>query len=146
MLRCEVWYVQGMQLKRDETLVGMSILPANVTSAAAGAEGGATPMVLLVTAQGLGKRVPAEAFKLQHRAGMGNIAITCNAGDRLMALHVVCCVYPPCTASHDFPHPRSLQTYCYYVTCLKFHLARSLYLLLALCCSILSTFLPNTAV
>ena len=94
VLRCEVWCVQGMQLKRDETLVGMSILPANVTSAA-GAEGGATPMVLLVTAQGLGKRVPAEAFKLQHRAGMGNIAITCNAGDRLMALHVVCCVYPP---------------------------------------------------
>lgn len=103
MLRCEVWYVQGMQLKRDETLVGMSILPANVTSAAAGAEGGATPMVLLVTAQGLGKRVPAEAFKLQHRAGMGNIAITCNAGDRLMALHVVCCVYPPCSAPHNAP-------------------------------------------
>ena len=78
-----------MRLERKETLVGMSILSASVTSAAA-AEGGATPTVLLVTAQGLGKRLPAEAFKLQHRAGIGNIAIKCNAGDRLMALHVVC--------------------------------------------------------
>lgn len=80
--------LQGMQLKRNETLVGMSILSASATSAAA-AEGAASPTVLLVTAQGLGKRVPAEAFPLQRRAGMGNIAIKCNPGDRLVALHVV---------------------------------------------------------
>lgn len=82
-----------MRLERNETLVGMSILSASVTSAAGGKGGGggsATPTVLLVTAQGLGKRLPAEVFKLQHRAGVGNIAIKCNAGDRLMALHVVC--------------------------------------------------------
>ena len=87
-----------MQLKRNETLVGMSILSASATSAAA-AEGAASPTVLLVTAQGLGKRVPAEAFPLQRRAGMGNIAIKCNPGDRLVALHVVCalaCFLPSC--------------------------------------------------
>ncbi|KAL3143174.1 hypothetical protein ABBQ38_002033 [Trebouxia sp. C0009 RCD-2024] len=80
--------LRGMQLKRNETLVGMSILSASATSAAA-AEGAASPTVLLVTAQGLGKRVPVEAFPLQRRAGMGNIAIKCNPGDRLVALHVV---------------------------------------------------------
>lgn len=91
-----------MQLKRNETLVGMSILSASATSAAA-AEGAASPTVLLVTAQGLGKRVPVEAFPLQRRAGMGNIAIKCNPGDRLVALHVVgtaasgpCCHPPTC--------------------------------------------------
>lgn len=47
------------------------------------------PTVLLVTAQGLGKRVPVESFKLQRRGGMGTIAIKCNAGDKLVALHVV---------------------------------------------------------
>ena len=94
--RGEVWCVQGMRLERKETLVGMSILSASVTSAAA-TKRGATPTVLLVTAQGLGKRLPAEAFKLQHRAGVGNIAIKCNAGDRLMALHVVGCVCPSCS-------------------------------------------------
>ena len=98
VFKCEVWCVQGMRLERKETLVGMSILSASVTSAAA-AEGGATPTVLLVTAQGLGKRLPAEAFKLQHRAGMGNIAIKCNDGDRLMALHVVRCMYPLCSVA-----------------------------------------------
>lgn len=85
-----MWGLQGMRLERNATLVGMSILSASVTSAAAGKGAAvATPTVLLVTAQGLGKRLPAEVFKLQHRAGVGNIAIKCNAGDRLMALHVV---------------------------------------------------------
>ena len=92
-----------MALAKSETLIGMSILPASVASAME-SEGGsqeseeedssggsttATPSVLLVTAQGLGKRVPVAAFKLQHRAGKGNIAIKCNPGDRLVALHVV---------------------------------------------------------
>ncbi len=87
-------------MKKDETVVGMSILPASVVSELEQAEAASsksksgspppkTPTVLLVTAQGLGKRVPVEAFKLQHRAGKGNIAIKCNPGDRLVALHVV---------------------------------------------------------
>ena len=91
--------MQAMELSKGETLVGMSILPASVTSDKAEAKvttPSPTPTVLLVTSQGLGKRVPIEAFKLQHRAGKGNIAIKCNPGDRLIALHVVlplcCCV------------------------------------------------------
>ena len=93
--------LQAMALAKNETLIGMSILPASVASVME-SEGGsqeseeedsssttATPSVLLVTAQGLGKRVPVAAFKLQHRAGKGNIAIKCNPGDRLVALHVV---------------------------------------------------------
>lgn len=92
--------------------MGMSILSASVTSAAA-AEGGATPTVLLVTAQGLGKRLPAEAFKLQHRAGMGNIAIKCNAGDRLMALHVVRHLYPSCKCCHNAHLLFTLQSSCH---------------------------------
>lgn len=86
-----------MQLKRNETLVGMSILGPSPVSAAGG-PASPSPTVLLVTAQGLGKRVPAEAFPLQRRGGMGNIAIKCNPGDRLMALHVVllaCFLLPP---------------------------------------------------
>lgn len=95
-----------MALAKNETLVGMSILPASVVSEieaesaepsneedsnedSSSSSTGSTPSVLLVTAQGLGKRVPVEAFKLQHRAGKGNIAIKCNPGDRLVALHVV---------------------------------------------------------
>lgn len=96
-----------MALAKNETLVGMSILPASVVSeieaesaepsneedsnedSSSSGSTGSTPSVLLVTAQGLGKRVPVEAFKLQHRAGKGNIAIKCNPGDRLVALHVV---------------------------------------------------------
>jgi len=93
-----------MALSKNETLIGMSILPASVVSemesedgsqegkkadSSSGGSTSATPSVLLVTAQGLGKRVPVAAFKLQHRAGKGNIAIKCNAGDRLVALHVV---------------------------------------------------------
>ena len=92
-----------MELKRGETLVGMSILSASVGTAGDGegeGEGeGGVPTVLLVTAQGLGKRLPADAFKLQHRAGVGNIAIKCNDGDRLMALHVVCLL--PCILRSD---------------------------------------------
>ncbi len=93
-----------MALAKNETLIGMSILPASVASvmeseggsqeseeedSSSGSSTSATPSVLLVTAQGLGKRVPVAAFKLQHRAGKGNIAIKCNPGDRLVALHVV---------------------------------------------------------
>ena len=94
-----------MALSKNETLIGMSILPASVASEMESESGSpeseeedssgsssstsATPSVLLVTAQGLGKRVPVAAFKLQHRAGKGNIAIKCNPGDRLVALHVV---------------------------------------------------------
>ena len=92
-----------MALAKNEALIGMSILPASVASVmeseggsqeseeedSSGSSTTATPSVLLVTAQGLGKRVPVAAFKLQHRAGKGNIAIKCNPGDRLVALHVV---------------------------------------------------------
>lgn len=75
----------------------MSILSACVTSQIEGSAGnkGSTkkessiPTVLLVTAQGVGKQVPAEAFQLQHRNGKGMIAIKCHTGDKLVALHVV---------------------------------------------------------
>ena len=80
-----------MALGKGETLVGMSILPAGVASEDQnGSSSAPKPTVLLVTAHGLGKRVPADAFPLQRRAGKGNIAIKCNPGDRLIALHVVC--------------------------------------------------------
>lgn len=74
----------------------MSILPATVTKSSqqqeVEEEDDSTPSiasVLLVTEQGLGKRVRVEAFKLQHRGGVGSIAIKCNPGDRLVGLHVV---------------------------------------------------------
>ena len=82
-----------MTLDKGEHIVGMSILPAGVVSdqkeeqeVKADAAG---PSVLLVTAQGLGKRVAAQAFRLQHRGGKGTLALTCNPGDRLVGLHVV---------------------------------------------------------
>jgi len=66
--------LQAMALAKNETLIGMSILPASVasvmeseggsqeseeedSSGGSGSSTTATPSVLLVTAQGLGKRV-----------------------------------------------------------------------------------------
>lgn len=106
-------FLQGIDFAKGQTLVGMSIVPQAVASldpsaatddddSSPAAQGPASaessaeseallaaPAVLLVTSQGLGKRVPVQAFKLQKRGGMGTIAIKCNPGDKLVALHVV---------------------------------------------------------
>ena len=87
--------LQAMTLDKGEHIVGMSILPAGVASDQDIQQPDVTaPTVLLVTAQGLGKRVPVHAFRLQRRAGKGMAALTCNSGDRLVGLHVV---WPECS-------------------------------------------------
>ena len=125
-------YLQAMDFAKGQTLVGMSIVPQAVASqdpsdaiddddsspaaqdtvsadAANESEAElAAPAVLLVTAQGLGKRVPVKSFKLQKRGGMGAIAIKCNPGDKLVALHVV---------SDQNVHVQHLA--CHAVLCLK---------------------------
>jgi DNA gyrase subunit A len=51
---------------------------------------GEGPWILVVTAGGLGKRVPVTQFRLQNRAGMGVLAIKFRKkGDKLAALRVV---------------------------------------------------------
>jgi len=48
------------------------------------------PWVLVITASGLGKRVPVSQFRLQNRAGMGLVAIKFRKDqDRLVALRIV---------------------------------------------------------
>ena len=107
-----------MDFADGQTLIGMSIVPAGLPSdgsqdsaspaddsadeeSAAAEESSsqelAGPAVLLVTAQGLGKRVPVGSFRLQKRGGMGSIAIKCNPGDKLVALHVVSCMTCQCS-------------------------------------------------
>lgn len=101
--------VRAMALRDGDTLISMDILSSQVVEAvqaAAEAEGddaaedeNATvqsqgPWVLVVTANGLGKRVPVSQFRLQKRAGMGLRAIKFRAGkgkteDHLVALRVV---------------------------------------------------------
>ncbi|KAK9814470.1 hypothetical protein WJX72_006459 [[Myrmecia] bisecta] len=76
----------SMNLEQGATLVGMSILPVGPQ---AGAAAGASPHVLLVTAQGLGKRTPVNEFRMLRRGAKGVRAIKLQDGDRLAALHVV---------------------------------------------------------
>lgn len=105
--------VQTMKLEKGAQIVAMAVLPPGIapsggddsedeasSSAASGAgedEGGAggddpaaVPCLLLVTAQGLGKRVPIAQFRLRSgRIGAGVRAVTLNEGDRLAAVQVV---------------------------------------------------------
>ncbi|MEM6839953.1 MAG: DNA gyrase C-terminal beta-propeller domain-containing protein, partial [Cyanobacteria bacterium P01_C01_bin.120] len=76
--------VKAMNLRDGDDLISMDILPAQVTHAVEAAEAAGVdedsdeaaanslgPWVLLITAGGMGKRVPVSLFRLQNRAGMG---------------------------------------------------------------------------
>jgi DNA gyrase subunit A len=94
--------VRSMNLRDGDELISMDILPSQVVEAvvraadsgsddeddATGNEAG--PWVLVITASGLGKRVPVSKFRLQNRAGMGLMAIKFRKDeDALAALLVV---------------------------------------------------------
>ncbi len=98
--------VRAMALRDGDQVISMDILSSQVVEAIqAAAESGedegedenATvqsqgPWVLVVTANGLGKRVPVSQFRLQKRAGMGLRAIKFRSkgdADAMVALQVV---------------------------------------------------------
>ncbi|HIK44842.1 MAG TPA: DNA gyrase subunit A [Leptolyngbyaceae cyanobacterium M65_K2018_010] len=98
--------VRAMSLRDGDELISMDILPSQVVEAvvqATAAEDDSEdeeesvtpgsdvgPWVLVITASGLGKRVPVSKFRLQNRAGMGLMAIKFRReDDRLAALRVV---------------------------------------------------------
>ncbi|BDA50481.1 DNA gyrase subunit A [Coccomyxa sp. Obi] len=100
--------LKSMGLTGDARLVGMSVLPAGLSAPeASGSEtdddfaeedaaqppeelaDSPVPSLLLVTQQGLGKRVPLDLFRTQGRGGKGLRAIKLNEGDCLSALEVV---------------------------------------------------------
>ncbi|MBF2001259.1 MAG: DNA gyrase subunit A [Synechococcales cyanobacterium C42_A2020_086] len=97
--------VKAMALKSGDELISMDILPSQVVESIA-AEGDETeteldetleldcqsqgPWALVITTNGLGKRVPVGQFRLQNRAGMGLRAVKFRRpGDRLAALRIV---------------------------------------------------------
>jgi DNA gyrase subunit A len=80
--------VRSMNLRDGDELISMDILPSQVVEAVAQAAetdsddddtfteaNGTGPWALVITASGLGKRVPVSKFRLQNRAGMGLMAI-----------------------------------------------------------------------
>jgi DNA gyrase subunit A len=90
--------VRSMNLRDGDELISMDILPSQVVEAVVlanesdneegedvtpGTEGG--PWVLVITASGLGKRVPVSKFRLQNRAGMGLTAIKFRKDDDALA-------------------------------------------------------------
>jgi len=93
--------VRAMSLRNGDELISMDILPSQVVEAVvqatesgsnsdddddtvtSGSEDG--PWVLVITASGLGKRVPVAKFRLQNRAGMGLMAIKFRKGDDTLA-------------------------------------------------------------
>ncbi|WP_017298197.1 DNA gyrase subunit A [Nodosilinea nodulosa] len=92
--------VRAMSLRDGDELISMDILPTQVVEAVVqaaeaegdndettGNEGG--PWVLVITASGLGKRVPVAKFRLQNRAGMGLMAIKFRKGDDTLAALLV---------------------------------------------------------
>jgi DNA gyrase subunit A len=95
--------VKAMNLKDEDELISMDILPSQITHAVEEAEAtGADedtdeaaansqgPWVLLITAGGMGKRVPVSLFRLQNRAGMGLRALKFRLDeDSLVAVLVV---------------------------------------------------------
>ncbi len=93
--------VRAMALRNGDQLISMDILPATLTALVAEAGDDveedestdvttAGPWVLVVTAQGLGKRVPFAQFRIQKRAGLGLRAIKFRqASDELVALRIV---------------------------------------------------------
>ena len=104
-------FVQTMNLDPGSEIVAMSVLPKGLATAeeedgegaaddeadahedddeedaAGGTSSG--PSLLLITAQGLGKRTPVAAFRMQRRVGKGRKALKLNPGDRLAAAEVV---------------------------------------------------------
>ncbi|MEL6601658.1 MAG: DNA gyrase subunit A [Cyanobacteria bacterium J06614_10] len=95
--------VRAMSLRDGDQLISMDILPSQVVEevevAAADADDDADdenlneadqgPWVLVVSAAGLGKRVPVAKFRLQNRAGMGLVAMKFRKdGDELVALRI----------------------------------------------------------
>jgi DNA gyrase subunit A len=95
--------VRSMSLKKNDELISMDILPSQVVNEIAAAEleveveetedtpvVGNGPWLLVVTTNGLGKRVPVSKFRLQNRAGMGIMATKFKKkGDHIAALRVV---------------------------------------------------------
>jgi DNA gyrase subunit A len=99
--------VRAMSLRAGDELISMDILPAQIidamsSSADTDAESDSEseeldttasrlgPWVLVITTNGLGKRVPVSQFRLQNRAGMGLRAIKFRQPeDRLAALLIV---------------------------------------------------------
>jgi DNA gyrase subunit A len=96
--------VKSMNLRENDEVISMDILPSGVTDAIATASEGDDseedseeivtnsqgPWVLVITAGGMGKRVPVERFRLQKRAGMGLKALKFRLEeDTLVALRVV---------------------------------------------------------
>ncbi|MDB9495783.1 DNA topoisomerase (ATP-hydrolyzing) subunit A [Spirulina major CS-329] len=99
--------VKSMKLRSGDELIGMDILPSQIIADLAVGEGdeeddnltaseevladiGDGPWVLAVTAQGYGKRIPVDQFRLQKRAGLGLRAIKFRVKkDELVALGVV---------------------------------------------------------
>ncbi|MEO1069516.1 MAG: DNA gyrase C-terminal beta-propeller domain-containing protein, partial [Cyanobacteria bacterium J06638_6] len=96
--------VRSMSLRDGDELISMDILPSQVVEAvlqaneasdddddeetvSGGTEGG--PWVLVITATGLGKRVPVAKFRLQNRAGLGLMAIKFRKGDDTLAALLV---------------------------------------------------------
>jgi DNA gyrase subunit A len=99
--------VKSMRLRSGDELIGMDILPSQIIADLAVSDGededddpngseevladiGDGPWVLAVTAQGYGKRIPVDQFRLQKRAGLGLRAIKFRVKkDELVALGVV---------------------------------------------------------
>ncbi|HSM81262.1 MAG TPA: DNA gyrase subunit A [Nodosilinea sp.] len=90
--------VRAMSLRDGDELISMDILPSQVVEAVVAAEGEADddttgseggPWVLVITASGLGKRVPVAKFRLQNRAGMGLMAIKFRKRDDTLAALLV---------------------------------------------------------
>jgi DNA gyrase subunit A len=96
--------VRAMSLRGNDELISMDILPSAIVASIAesdsdedsGDEDETTPVqtqgpwALVVTAKGLGKRVPVTQFRLQKRAGMGLRAIKFrNPVDELISLRIV---------------------------------------------------------
>ncbi|MGI8933725.1 MAG: DNA gyrase C-terminal beta-propeller domain-containing protein, partial [Phormidesmis sp.] len=92
--------VRAMSLREGDRLISMDILSSQIVAAieeatASGeadddtANGDQGPWVLVVSAGGLGKRVPVANFRLQNRAGMGLVAMKFRkAADELVALRI----------------------------------------------------------
>ncbi|MBF2037156.1 MAG: DNA gyrase subunit A [Leptolyngbyaceae cyanobacterium T60_A2020_046] len=94
--------VRAMNLRDGDELISMDILSSQVTDAVAEATAAGTedtdevavnsqgPWVLVITAGGMGKRVPVSLFRLQNRAGMGLQALKFRIDqDSLVSLLVV---------------------------------------------------------
>ncbi|MBE9112316.1 DNA gyrase subunit A [Nodosilinea sp. LEGE 07298] len=96
--------VRAMSLRNGDELISMDILPSQVVEAVVQANASASdddddesvssgtedgPWVLVITASGLGKRVPVAKFRLQNRAGMGLMSIKFRKSDDALAALLV---------------------------------------------------------